>query len=66
VPRGELPDTVDDDARAALRAAVAALLREDAARRCLIVVTCQDGRVRLELRVGGTGPATARVVAWTR
>jgi len=66
VPRGELPDTVDDDARAALRTAVADLLRDDAARRCSIVVTRQDGRVRLELRGGGTGPATARVVAWTR
>src|SRR5215467_11558747 len=61
VPRGELPQTVDDDARAALRAAVAALLREDGARRCSIVATRQDGRVRLELRAGGTGPATARV-----
>src|SRR5215472_9449810 len=66
VPRGELPQTVDDDARAALRAAVAALLREDGARRCSIVATRQDGRVRLELRAGGTGPATARVVAWTQ
>ena len=65
-PRGELSDTVDDDARAALRTAVASLLRDDAARRCSIVVTRQDGRVRLELRGGGTGPATARVVAWTR
>src|SRR5215471_15600105 len=55
VPRGELPDTVDDDARAALRTAVADLLRDDAARRCSIVVTRQDGRVRLELRGGGTG-----------
>jgi signal transduction histidine kinase len=66
VPRGELPDTVDADARAALRAAVASLLRDDAARCCSIVVTRQDGRVRLEFRGGGTGPATARVVAWTR
>jgi len=66
LPQGELPDTVDDDARAALRTAVAALLRDDAARRCSIVVARQDGRVRLELRGGGTGPATARVVAWTR
>src|SRR5262249_20029779 len=65
VPRGELPDTVDADARAALRTAVASLLRDDAARRCSIVVTRQDGRVRLELRGGRTGPATARVVAWT-
>jgi two-component system, NarL family, sensor histidine kinase DesK len=66
VPRGELPETVDGDARAALRAAVAALLREDGARRCLIVITREDGRVRLELRAGGTGPAATRVVAWTR
>jgi two-component system, NarL family, sensor histidine kinase DesK len=66
VPRGELPQTVDAAARSALRAAVAALLRDDAARRCSIVVTRQNGRMRLELRAGGTGPATTRVVAWTR
>ena len=65
LPRGELPETVGADARAALRAAVAVLLRDDGARCCSIVVTYEDGRVRLELRVGGTSPATARVVAWT-
>jgi len=66
LPRGALPDTVDAAARSALRAAVAALLRNDGARRCSIVVTRQDGRVRLELRAGGNDPATTRVVAWTR
>jgi hypothetical protein len=66
LPRGELPETVDAEPRAALRAAVGALLRDDAARRCSIVVTRQGGRMRLELCVGGTGPATTRVVVWTR
>ena len=65
LPRGELPETIDAAPRAALRAAVAGLLRDDAARHCSIVVTRQDGRVRLELRADGTGPAT-QVVAWTR
>ena len=65
LPRGELPDTVDAAPRAALRAAVARLLRDDAARRCSLVVTRQGGRVRLELRAGGTGPEMTRVVAWT-
>jgi two-component system, NarL family, sensor histidine kinase DesK len=66
LPCGELPETVDTAPRAALRAAVARLLRDDVVRRCSIVVTCQDGRVRLELRADGTGPVTTRVVAWTR
>jgi hypothetical protein len=67
LPRGELPETVDAAPRAALRAAVARLLRNDAARHCSIVVTRQEGRVQLELRAGGTGPAmTPVVVAWTR
>jgi signal transduction histidine kinase len=62
LPRGELPDTVDAAPRAALRAAVARLLRNNAARHCSIVVTRQDGRVRLELRADGIGPAMAPVV----
>ena len=66
LPRGELPETAGADARAALRAAVAVLLRDDGARCCSIVVTRQDGRARLEIRAGGNDPATTRVVAWTR
>ena len=65
LPRGELPETVDAAPRAALRTAVARLLRDDAAQRCSIVVTRQNGRVTLELRAGGTGPGTTQVVAWT-
>src|SRR5215831_688753 len=65
LPRGELPETVDGAPRAALRTAVARLLRDDAARRCSIVVTRQNERVTLELRAGGTGPGTTQVVAWT-
>jgi two-component system, NarL family, sensor histidine kinase DesK len=62
LPRGGLPDTVEAAPRAALRAAVATLLRDDAARRCSIVVTRQDGRVRLELRADGAGSAMTPVV----
>jgi signal transduction histidine kinase len=65
LPRGELPETVDAAPRAALRTAVARLLRDDAAQRCSIMVTRQNGRVTLELRAGGTGPGTTQVVAWT-
>ncbi len=61
LPRGELPETVDARPRAALRAAVARLLGDDATRHCSIVVTRQDGRVRLELRADGTGPAMTQV-----
>jgi two-component system, NarL family, sensor histidine kinase DesK len=66
LPRGELPETVGAEPRAALHAAVTRLLRDDAARRCLIVITYEDGRVRLELHADGTGPAATQVVAWTR
>jgi two-component system, NarL family, sensor histidine kinase DesK len=62
LPRGALPDTVDAAPRAVLRAAVARLLRDDAARHCWIVVTRQDGRVQLELHADGTGPAMVPVV----
>jgi signal transduction histidine kinase len=62
LPGGELPDTVDAAPRAALRAAVTRLLRDDATRHCSIVVTRQDGRVRLELRADGTDPAMTPVV----
>ena len=67
LPGGELPETVDAAPRAALRAAVARLLRNDAAQHCSIVVTRQEGRVQLELRADGPGAAmTPVVVAWTR
>jgi two-component system sensor histidine kinase DesK len=63
LPHGELPETVDAAPRAALRAAVARLLRDDATRHCSIVVGQRDGRVQLELRSNGTGPATQVAVA---
>jgi two-component system, NarL family, sensor histidine kinase DesK len=61
LPGGDLPETVDAGPRAALRAAVARLLHDGAARDCWIVVTRQDGRVQLELRVDGSGQAPTRV-----
>lgn len=61
LPRGDLPESVDATPRAALRAAVARLLHDDATRHCWIVVTRQDGRVRLELRSDGTGQAMTPV-----
>jgi hypothetical protein len=62
LPDGELPETVDAGPRATLRAAVARLLHDGAARDCWIVVTRQDGRVRLELRANGGDQAPTRVV----
>jgi two-component system sensor histidine kinase DesK len=61
LPRGELPGTVDAAPRAALRAAVARLLHDGTARACWIVVTRRDGRVWLELRADGSGPAPTPV-----
>jgi two-component system, NarL family, sensor histidine kinase DesK len=61
LPEGELPDTVDAASRAALRAAVARLLRDDATRQASIVVVRRDGRVGLELRSGAAGDAATRV-----
>ena len=61
LPGGDLPETVDAGPLAALRAAVARLLHDGAARDCWIVVTRQDGRVQLELRTDGSGQAPTRV-----
>lgn len=61
LPAGELPERLEDAPRAALRAAVARLLRDDAARHCAITVTNEGRRVRLELRSDGAGPATTEV-----
>jgi two-component system sensor histidine kinase DesK len=67
VPGGDLPESVEAAPRAALQAAVARLLHDGATRHCSIVVTRQDGRVWLEFRADGTGPATTPVVVtWTR
>jgi hypothetical protein len=49
LPPGELPETVEDASRSALRAAVARLLLDGVTRHCSIVVTHHDGRARLEL-----------------
>ena len=61
LPGGDLPETVDAGPLAALRAAVARLLHDGAARDCWIVVTRQDGRVQLELRADGGDQAPTRV-----
>jgi two-component system, NarL family, sensor histidine kinase DesK len=67
LPDGDLPESGEAAPRAALRAAVARLLHEGAARDCSIEVTRRDGQVWLELRADGAGPATTPVVvAWTR
>ena len=62
LPGGDLPESVDPAPRAALRAAVARLLHDGAARDCSIVVTRRDGRVQLELRADGAEPAMTPVV----
>jgi two-component system, NarL family, sensor histidine kinase DesK len=61
LPAGGLPERLEDAPRAALRAAVARLLRDDAARHCAITVAGEGRRVRLELRSDGAGPATTEV-----
>jgi two-component system, NarL family, sensor histidine kinase DesK len=64
LPRGDLPDTIEETLRAALRAALARLLRDSAPpRACVIMVTREDGQTRLELRTDRGGPGTAEVVA---
>jgi len=62
LPPGELPDSVDEGERAALRRDVARLLGETARASVIIAVTRLDGRARLELR--STADTTrARVAA---
>jgi two-component system, NarL family, sensor histidine kinase DesK len=61
LPPGDLPEILEAAPRAVLQAAVARLLRDAAARRCSIMVTDEDGRVRLELRSDGTGPSKTEV-----
>jgi len=50
LPVGELPDTIDEGERAALRREIARLLGETARASVSITVTRREGRVRLELR----------------
>jgi signal transduction histidine kinase len=59
LPPGGLPDAVDAEARSALRTAVAGLLRDGSVRDCVITVTQQDGRARLELSSGAPGAMSA-------
>jgi len=54
---GDLPDTVEETLRSALRSATTGLLRDDATRSCVITVVRRDGRVALELRAERTGSA---------
>jgi two-component system, NarL family, sensor histidine kinase DesK len=61
LPAGELPDRLEAAPRAALQAAVARLLRDDTTRHCAITVTGEHGRLRLELRSDGAGPARTEV-----
>ncbi len=50
LPVGDLPDTIDEGERAALRREIARLLGEAARASVSITVTRQEGRVRLEVR----------------
>jgi hypothetical protein len=62
LPHGDLPD--DSALRAALRTALVRLLRADPPpRNCLIMVTREGGRTRLELRIDHGSPDTCEVVA---
>jgi two-component system, NarL family, sensor histidine kinase DesK len=61
LPAGTLPERLEAAPRAALRAAIARLLRDDAARHCTVTVAREGRRVRLELRSDSAGPATTQV-----
>ncbi|MCK2218695.1 hypothetical protein MF672_033600 [Actinomadura sp. ATCC 31491] len=50
LPTSGMPDTIAPGPRAALRATVTRLLRDDTVRTCEITVVGPNGRVRLELR----------------
>jgi two-component system sensor histidine kinase DesK len=63
LPPSGLPETIEAAPRAALRAAVARLLRDDTARHCSIVLARRDGRVWLELRADGSGAEPTTEVA---
>lgn len=54
LPRGELPDTVDPSVRLELRSAIARLLGDNGARRCVITVTRVNGQLRAEVRSADT------------
>jgi two-component system, NarL family, sensor histidine kinase DesK len=62
LPDAELPDTVEEKLRSALRSATARLLADDATRSCVITVVRQQGRTRLELRSEQTGLAITEVM----
>lgn len=60
LPPGELPDTVDEAERTALRRDLARLLGDDQAQaRVTITVARHNGRIRLALRSDETDPASA-------
>lgn len=63
LPRGDLPDLVEDSLRSTLRVATTRLLRDDTAESCVITVTRADGQVRLEVRADGVSLPMAEVVA---
>jgi two-component system sensor histidine kinase DesK len=64
LPPGDLPDRLDQAARARLRRDLARLLSRGSARStATITVVHHHGRVRVELRSDGTDPATTGVTA---
>jgi two-component system, NarL family, sensor histidine kinase DesK len=64
LPHGDLPDTIEEAPRAALRAALVSLLRDDRPpRTCLITVFREDGEIRMELRIDRGSPGPSEVAA---
>lgn len=64
LPARSLPSAAEEALRAALRAALARLLRDDTPpTACLITVTCEGGQARLELRTDRGSPSTMVVTA---
>jgi two-component system sensor histidine kinase DesK len=62
VPVGDPPADVSPAFRAELRSATARLLRDEAARACLIAVTSVDGQLRLGIRIGDKSLAALEVL----
>jgi signal transduction histidine kinase len=63
VPGEPLPSAVDPSVRSALRAAAADVLRDGAARACVITVSSEDGSLRVAVRSGDGAGAPGRGAA---
>lgn len=63
IPRGDLPDAVDEPVRAALRSATAELLADQRAHRCVIAVSRREGCLAVDVRADGADVTHQEVTA---